>query len=76
MQKTRCGRIAGSSCQRARGLYAYNPVELRGCHETRTSVDCALLVITAVTLSGQAKPKKFLTAPLTIEDRAASSSAA
>jgi hypothetical protein len=28
-----------------------------------------LLVLTAVTLSGQAKPKKFLTAPLTIEDQ-------
>jgi len=28
-----------------------------------------LLVITAVTLSGQTKPKKFLTAPLTIEDQ-------
>src|SRR4026207_952057 len=29
----------------------------------------ALLIITAVTLSGQTKPKKFLTAPLTIEDQ-------
>src|SRR5262245_29598618 len=28
-----------------------------------------LLIITAVTVSGQAKPKKFLTAPLTIEDQ-------
>ncbi len=28
-----------------------------------------LLVITAVTLSGQTKPKRFLTAPLTIEDQ-------
>jgi hypothetical protein len=28
-----------------------------------------LLVITAVTLSGQTRPKKFLTAPLTIEDQ-------
>src|SRR4029079_10774096 len=28
-----------------------------------------LLVITAVTLSGQTTPKKFLTAPLTIEDQ-------
>jgi len=28
-----------------------------------------LLVVTAVTLSAQAKPKKFLTAPLTIEDQ-------
>src|SRR6185369_304788 len=25
---TRCGRIAESSCQRARGLYAYNPAKL------------------------------------------------
>ena len=36
----------------------------------------ALLVITAATLSGQAKPKKFLTAPITIEDQGSSSSAA
>ena len=28
-----------------------------------------LIVVTAVTLSGQTKPKKFLTAPLTIEDQ-------
>jgi hypothetical protein len=35
-------------------------------HHVFTAV---LLVITAVTLSGQTRPKKFLTAPLTIEDQ-------
>src|SRR5262245_22991214 len=38
IKTTRRGRIAESSCQRARGLYAYNPAKLRGRHEMRTSV--------------------------------------